>query len=283
MLSSRGAAPEMVDWQGRGYFAYPGGLAMPAGTEGGQLPQAGDHIGWLDALSRAKHGDFSLLPRLVGLGGADPHPVMRRLCAELLGDAGPTSVVDTIATRLATEELGLERTLSWGAVLTRRGKLADIPIVLAAFERVATFSDAEILPVHLSGCLETGYELCDHQAYDSLQRYRQAVLDRCAALEDGFGTDQICVCGGELLSVAGLARRMLQRLREPCFPFELRRRFECATGIDCSSFFSERVFRPVQASAILQGFLEGPHASRFESGVRYFWGHRIPDQVADDG
>lgn len=274
---SRDAAPAVVDWERRGYFAYPAIRTMPTERYGGQLPQERDYLAWLDALTRAKSGDFSLVPGLVGLGGADSHPVIRRLCAELLGDAGPTSVVDIIATRLASEEVGLERALSWGAVLTRRGKLADIPIVLAAFERVATISDAEILPVHLSDCLETGYELCDHQAYDSLQSYRQAVLDRCAALADEFGTDQVYVCGGEPLSVIGLARRMLQHLQEPCFPFELRRRFECTTGIDCACFYHERAFRPVQASALLEGFLEDPYASRFERGVRYFFGRRIPD------
>ncbi|MCG6577016.1 hypothetical protein EGM97_20160 [Pseudomonas sp. AF32] len=275
---SRYGNPEMVDWQGRGYFAYPDVVTMPPGREVGRLPQEGDYFQWLEALRRAKLGDFSLLPGLVELGSGDTHPVNRRLCAELLGDAGPTSTVDSLATRLASEEVGLELTLAWGAVLTRRGKLADMPIVLAAFERVATISDAEILPVHLSGCLETGYELCDHQDYDSLESYRNAVLNRCAELAGRFGTDQVCVDGGEPLSVIGLAQRILRRLREPCFPFELRRRFECATGIDCSSFYHDRVFRPMQASALLEAFLEDPHASRFESGVRYFFGHRIPDQ-----
>ena len=266
---SRYGNPEMVDWQGRGYFAYPDGMTTP--------PQRDDYLAWLQALGRAKLGDFSQMPGLVELGSGDTHPVNRRLCAELLGDAGPASTVDTIAKRLACEEVGLELTLAWGAVLTRRGKLADIPIVLAAFERVATLSDAEILPVHLSECLETGYEFCDHQDYDSLDSYRHAVLNRCAELAGRFGTDQVCVDGGEPLSVVGLAQRILRRLREPYFPFELRRRFECATGIDCSCFYHDRVFRPMHASAFLETFLEDAQASRFKNGVRYFFGHRIPD------
>lgn len=279
MQWSRYGNPEMVDWEGRGYFAYPDAGTMLPKREGGQLPQEGDYFRWLDALRRAKLGDFSALPGLIELGSGDTHPVNRRLCAELLGDAGPASTVDTLATRLASEEVDLELTLAWGAALTRRGKLADIPIVLAAFERVAAISDAEILPVHLSGCLETGYELCDHQAYDSLDSYRHAVLNRCAELADRFGTDQVCVDGGEPLRVIGLAQRILRRLREPCFPFELRRRFECATGIDCSSFYHERMFRPMQASALLEAFLQESQANGFESGVRYFFGHRIPDQI----
>lgn len=279
MQWSRYGNPEMVDWEGRGYFAYPDAGTMLPKREGGQLPQEGDYFRWLEALKRAKLGDFSALPGLIELGSGDTHPVNRRLCAELLGDAGPASTVDTLATRLASEEVDLELTLAWGAALTRRGKLADIPIVLAAFERVAAISDAEILPVHLSGCLETGYELCDHQAYDSLDSYRHAVLNRCAELADRFGTDQVCVDGGEPLGVIGLAQRILRRLREPCFPFELRRRFECATGIDCSSFYHERMFRPMQASALLEAFLQESQANGFESGVRYFFGHRIPDQI----
>ncbi|OBU66494.1 hypothetical protein A9K58_12110 [Stenotrophomonas maltophilia] len=122
----------------------------------------------MEALKRAKLGDFSQMPGLVELGSGDTHPVNRRLCAELLGDAGPAATVDAIAARL-------------------------------------------------------------------------------------------------------------RRLREPCFPFELRRRFECATGIDCSCFYQERVFRPMHASALLEAFLEDSDAGGFESGVRYFFGHRIPD------
>ncbi|CAM4526975.1 hypothetical protein [Corallococcus exiguus] len=274
---SRYGNPEMVNWEGRGYFAYPEVMTMPLKGEGERLPQEGDYFQWLEALRRAKLGDFSQMPELVELGSGDTHPVNRRLCAELLGDAGPASTVDTIAERLASEEVGLELTLAWGAVLTRRGKLADVPIVLAAFERVATISDAEILPVHISGCLETEYELSDHQDYDSLDSYRNAVLNRCAELADRFGTDQVCVDGGEQLSVIGLAHRILRRLREPYFPFELRRRFECAAGIDCSSFYLDRTFRPMQASALLEAFLEDSHATWFKSGVRYFFGHRIPD------
>ncbi|WP_260955703.1 hypothetical protein [Pseudomonas citri] len=274
---SRYGNPEMVDWEGRGYFAYPDVVTIAPKRESGQLPQQDDYFRWLEALRWAKLGDFSPMPGLVELGRGDTHPVNRRLCAELLGDAGPASTVDTIATRLACEEVGLELTLAWGGVLTRRGKLADIPIVLAAFERVATISDAEILPVYLSACLETGYELCDHQDYDSLDSYRHAVLNRCAELTGRFGTDQVCVDGGEPLSVIGLAQRILRRLREPYFPFELRRRFECATGIDCSCFYHDRVFRPLHASALLEAFLEGAHATGFKSGVRYFFGHRIPD------
>lgn len=269
--------PEMVDWQGRGYFAYPGAATWPSRRKDRQAPQEGDCFQWMEALKRAKLGDFSQMPGLVELGSGDTHPVNRRLCAELLGDAGPAATVDAIAARLASEDVGLELTLAWGAVLMRRGKLADIPIVLAAFERAATISDAEILPVHISGCLEMEDKLCDHEDYDSLDSYRKAVLDRCAELADRFGTDQVCVDGGEPLSVTGLARRILRRLREPCFPFELRRRFECATGIDCSCFYQERVFRPMHASALLEAFLENSDAGGFESGVRYFFGHRIPD------
>jgi hypothetical protein len=271
---SRYGNPQMVDWEGQGYFAYPATIA-PAPV--GQLPEAGHYAQWIEALRRAKLGDFSWGPALVELASGETHPVNRRLCAELLGDAGSTSTIDAIACRLASEEVGFELTLSWASVLTRRGKLADIPIVLSAFERVAEISDAEIVPVQISDCLETEYALADHQEYDSLDDYRQAVLKRCEELAAKFGTDQVLVEGGAKLSVIDLAKRIVQRLREPYFPSQLRRRFECATGIDCSSFYQDRVLKPLQASALLEEFLESPLSTRFEDGVRYFFGHRIPD------
>jgi hypothetical protein len=56
-----------------------------------------------------------------------------------------------------------------------------------------------------------------------------------------------------------------------------RRRFEASTGIDCSGFYKDRNFQPLTAAAILEDFLESPEVARYEEGVRYFFGHRIPE------
>ncbi|NVB40421.1 hypothetical protein G6O69_21455 [Pseudenhygromyxa sp. WMMC2535] len=62
-------------------------------------------------------------------------------------------------------------------------------------------------------------------------------------------------------------------------PSWVRRRFEAATGIDCRAMFDPKVkgrWRPLQAAAIAERFLASPEAERYEDGVRYFFGHRIP-------
>lgn len=272
---SRYGNPEMVDWEDRGYFAYGMGVAATAASRRADLlPQADDHIRWQLALAKAKRGDFSGIPALIELAAGDTHPTNRRLCAELLGDAGPASAVDAIAGRLSSGEPSFELTLAWSSVLMRRGRLSDVPIVLAAFEQVAEIRDADILAVHISECLESGYDLADPQDHRSFAHYRHAVLARCAELADRYGSDEVLLDAGERLSVNGLARRTLERLREPYFPCELRRRFECATGIDCSSFYNRRTFNPMAATALLEDFLKG--ATAHEDGVRCFFGHRIP-------
>jgi hypothetical protein len=65
-------------------------------------------------------------------------------------------------------------------------------------------------------------------------------------------------------------------LDRPYFRSSLRRSFEAATGIDCRSWYRDRTLCPPAAVATLQRFL-GTDAARFEPGVRYFWGHRIPE------
>ena len=269
--------PVMVDWEDRGYFAYLD-TALPVQTNAARGTPEGHYSQWLDALRCARQGDFSRIPPLVTICASDTHPVCRRLSAELIGDAGPGACVDAVAHRLAGGTDNFEVTLSWCRVLLRRARLADIAVVLDAYERVATVPDAGIIPVLISDCLETDSDLSDAEEFDSLSSYRSAVQERCRELVDRWGSDQVMVFGGEPAGVRQLAQKMLDRLREPDFPAEMRRRFEVATGIDCTSFYHDGALQPLQAAALLEAFLEDKNAQRFEDNVRYFFGHPIPAQ-----
>jgi len=269
--------PVAVNWEGHGYFGYPSsGQEMAAGE--GLLPQAGDFERWVAALEQAKGGNFSGIPGLLEICTGDTHPVNRDLCAELIGDAGPDSMIDFISLRLAEGGDDFEITLALAGILAQRSKLADIPIILDAFERMADIEDAEIMPVWISDCLEGEGVLSDHGNFDSLEAYRMAVERRYAQLAGASGSDQVIVVHGELFGVARLAEQVLRRLRQPFFPSYLRRRLEAATGIDCSSFYEDGTFMPLQAAALIEEFLDSPQARHFEDGVRYFFGHRIPDR-----
>jgi hypothetical protein len=268
--------PIMVDWESRGYFAYLEEAPQAAATGGNLLPQAAHWPQWLEALRRARAGDFSAIAPLLEIIPSDTHPVTRTLCAELVGDAGPDSCIDSVANRTAKVIDDFEVTLSWCDILTRRGKLADIPIVLDAFGRVADIQDANIIPILISDCLDSDSELSDPDEFDSLQGYKESVLRRCHELAEQLGTDQALVVYGGPFGVIRLAELILARLGEPNFPVDLRRRFEVATGIDCSSFYLDRQFQPLRAAALIEAFLEDPGVSRYRDGERYFFGHPIP-------
>ena len=54
--------------------------------------------------------------------------------------------------------------------------------------------------------------------------------------------------------------------------------FEGHTGIRCNHFFtSNGKFLPHTAAATIEDFLESESSSNYKAGVRYFFGHRIPD------
>lgn len=86
---------------------------------------------------------------------------------------------------------------------------------------------------------------------------------------------------GHRLNICLVAQRFLERLRrgEDSARVELgRMHLEATTGLDCSDFFDSKYrLRPLAAAAIVEHFLESPAATDFEPGVRYFFGHRIPD------
>ena len=268
--------PETLNWQGRGYFAYEAVDALPAPADCDKLSAQQPYPAWTSALTQARQGDFAPVSSLLQMANGDTHPVIQRLCEDLLGDAGPARTLDEIADRVSAPGLDYEQVMGWCGVLTRRGRLADIAVVLDAFERIVEIEDAEIIPVKISEYLEAGYELADHTGFDSFQHYRQAVLARRDDLASQFGSDQALVVHGQRLSMTTLAERIVNRAREPHFPTCLHRVFEASTGIDCSSFYEAGRFKPMQAAALMETFLESPLSRQFEDGVRYFFGHRIP-------
>jgi hypothetical protein len=53
---------------------------------------------------------------------------------------------------------------------------------------------------------------------------------------------------------------------------------EANTGLDCRGFYDrDFMLRPLAAAAIVEDFVESGEANKYLPGVRYFFGHRIPD------
>lgn len=262
----------MINWRAGGYFAYPQ-MAVTA-----KESAANPTLLWYAALSRARDGDFDLMSDLVPVCADDSNPILSKLSSELLGDAAPDSVIDSIVARLQRNADNYEVVLEFCSVLHARGMLADVRVLLDAFEGIVEIEDAEIITVYLSDCLEKeAGPLSDHRRFATFSDYRRAVEQRAQELSETFGTDRILLLAGEPFGVQRLARKMLGHLGEPDFPIFLRRRFEASTGIDCSSFYREREFQPLRAGALIETFLEDPGNARFRDGQRYFFGHPIPD------
>ncbi len=217
------------------------------------------------------------MPSVIPLCLQTEDPVLGQLASYLLGDAGTFSCFQTIIEELcAAENPGI--ILDFCRALHFRGMLSDVPIILQAYERISMFNDADIIPVWLSNLLEPEDDvLSEPEKFDDVKDYSAAVMDRYRQLSNDFGTDQVLVFREGRFGVVGQAKYILRRVGEPFVRGELRHRFEASTGVNCSSFYKKGVIQPLAAAALLEEFLESPEAEKYEEGVRYFFGHRIPE------
>ena len=163
-------------------------------------------------------------------------------------------------------------------------QLWSVPIMLEIYLVTRDRPDAELLAFSISDILEAEpgpvflAELPDHE-------YRESVLEIYGRLCDALGSSEVAVRHGRPFSVLSTARHLLAMLTSPELDAEdvpeERMYFEAATGVDCRDFFDEaHELRPLAAASIVEEFLGSPEAARYEDGVRYFFGHRIPDRAA---
>jgi hypothetical protein len=194
-----------------------------------------------------------------------------------LGDAGTSGCFEAIIRELIATS-STELTINFCDALATRGKLADVPLILESYEYVATIEDAAVIPSHLSNLLEPEVgAIADPSQLPSVDEYHAIVMERYQELATSFGTDQLSVLRGAEFGVVPLARQILDRARRPYFPSDLSRRFSTSTGIDSAQFYKNKEFQPLSTAAVVEAFLDSPEAAKYEDGVRYFFGHRIPD------
>lgn len=266
-------------WDDRGYFA----TAAPADDP--LLQKTGDVPFWLETqelLAQAKAGDFGRLERLLDIHQATLRAhLLPWVCAQILGDAGTPSCFSRMIREL-DDSVDPDVAGDFCHAFEAWGSLSSIPAIIQAYDRGFGAELLKTVPLILSTLLEPEWgPLSKFPTEDALIEYEDRVLERYDALKQKFGTDQVILLHGERFSVVSVARRMLRGLdgggsERAMRPF-YRRRFEASTGIDCSGFYKDGEFQPLTAAAILEDFLESPEAARYEEGVRYFFGHRIPE------
>ncbi len=262
-----------VEWHGESYFDCP---PPPVDTSLPPDPMTDPWLWWQVAFHRAEGGDFSLLPRLMEIVLQADDPFLEAKCTILFGDAG-TSVCFEAIIRELTATSSAELTIDLCEALATRGRLADVPIILDAYGRVADIEDAAVIPSQLSDVLESEVGVvADPSQLPSLDEYHIHVMNRYQALVEKFGDDQLLVLRGEKFGVVSLAKQILDRACRPFFRNDLSRRFLASTGINGAQFYKNGVFQPLTTVAIVEEFLESTEAERYEDGVRYFYGHRIP-------
>ena len=262
-----------INWTAKGYFGVP---PPPDAKQPASLAHDPWQL-WTVACHRAKQGDFALLPNLISLCKQVEDPVLAQSASYLLGDAGTAGCFSIMEQELDSIEY-VGTILDYCRALHFRGKLANVPLILRAYERIATDSDADVVPVWLSNLLEPeDGVLSESIQFEDLEDYLDAVRARYKQVTDELGTDQVFVYRGEVFGVQRLARYILRRVKQPFVRSELRHRFEAATGIDCSPFYKRGELQPLAAAALVEEFLESPDAAKYQDGFRYFFGHRIPD------
>jgi hypothetical protein len=263
--------PIRLNWRGAGYHAFPLSRRDP------DLPDASGWAEFERILEKAKRGDFSAIPEIVNLYDKAESWLLSGASIALLGDAGTPKAFERVlpvvqALMDPTYEVYLSKALAFW------GKLAVVPPIVTGWQALEGFQDAEDIPPVLSMMLEEAPgAIADAPDHSHKVEYGTLVLAQYEKLKRKFGTDDVIVFRGDRFGVRRLAALVLADLAAGRFEPYMRRRFEAATGLDCSAFYREEALQALAISAIVEEFLESPDVAKYEDGVRYFFGHRIPE------
>jgi hypothetical protein len=273
----------LFEWDALGYHAnqasahYPDDVSVPPGSDP-----------WLVldiVLTHVKRGNFRSLSRLFSYVNMSVDPIFWIASAQLLGDAGPVSMLRRFIGQYEAEINNKTSVLVQAHIcntLHQSLLLWTVPLMLEMYLRSVSRRELGFVPIFLSRILEEEMGPI-FVATDPDPEYRQLVIDRFQELKDGFGTDNVPVSYGAKFSVPTLAARLLKYVTSidddfsPVTVMRDRHILEASTGLDCRGFFRDGVFEPLSTAAILEEFLLQLNPSTYEEGARYFFGHRIPD------
>jgi hypothetical protein len=268
-------------WMERGYFHSGNPPTNPLSPD--SLNSADAWIVVTSVLENAKRGKHAPVSRLKDIVARDDiSAFLVHVCLSLIGDAGRQRDLQDLASMMTNPKLRVEACHgAWGA-----GCLWLAPHMLKAW------SDSRLEDHRASISLYLALMLEDHWLGDiacsldsTPEGYVRLVDQHIGKLRSAVPSDQTPVWWGKPFGVRAVADQMRELLvpeaEEPSnlrgmFP-HLRRKFEAATGIDCSRFYRDEELQPLAAAALIDAFLESPEAAKYEDGVRYFFGHRIPD------
>jgi len=267
--------PYQIDWQGHGYFTPS--LYPPVPPDLSHLHSEWSALQYHFALAR--QGEFGRLGELIEIARETQSGMMQQYFLYLLSDAAPFSTLRQLADD-ALDSWYPEYPVEVAIALIHSGILSLVPDVLELYAR--RVDHATSLPLTLSFRLEPTPGLVAEKLPedDDAEIYTAKIAEYHAQLTTHMGRADSPVLQGELMGVRRLAELYPDALADREYAWrwsKYRRFFEAATGIDMSDCYEARNTKPLTAAAKLEAFLSSPEAQRYEHGVRYFWGHRIPE------
>jgi hypothetical protein len=270
-----------------GYFPEP---TPPDFPELRESPAGREWTRTEEIFNELKTGEFTRVEQLLEIYRRVEDGVLRATIRTLLGDAGTFSCFQRMreeleAERKTEDEMALyyyrDKAIHYGDAFVAWGMLDAVPVILDNYLtlRLAKIREIDLLPIYLSLMLERDWGLISVEPpAEALEEYLGLVMERYEELRGQYGSGSVLVYNGEPCGVRYFARRLAgdvgPKHRDEA---ELRRRFEASTGIDCHGFYGDNGFQPLVAAKIAEEFLNSPEAAKYEDGVRYFFGHRIPN------
>jgi hypothetical protein len=237
-----------------------------------------------ETLERAKLGDHSGIRELAEYLRSDSPPLLLRGCVSLIADAGSKDDLETLAQMLFSQIPYLRLEAAWA--IRTAGLVMFTPIVLEAWRQAPDSSQRNSLALCLSYLLDSvGGPIGSHEEY-ARDEYSLLVNDRFLEVMEKAEGPNVQAWRGKTWSVVELARYMLELAENQSerpsdlgvYFVGLRHRFEAATGLDCREFYHQRVFQPGAVVDCIESFLESDASAKFQAGIRYFFGHMVPNQ-----
>jgi hypothetical protein len=254
-------------------------------------------------LARAQQGDFSHIRQIIRLMKEHDSAWVWSHCSGLLAYAGSADdfrlLVATFNREIANQdgatiewiiEILAESTLLWTVphiIDYHRRMLPDDRLrYCGAVERLSFMLEAEQGDVAKGPedlLLNPNHEFWEDDDWSlDFPPYEAMLLDQAKQLESRLPPGAWAVFRNEPLSlpkIAELALSKVQRNRDCEILATARMLLEAYTGRDMRGFYRLEDYKldPLAAGAMLEDMLESGELERFEPGVRYFFGHRIPD------
>ncbi len=254
-----------------GYFCH-----SPLVPPTAQIP-VGDDWPWLTfqiCLREVKLGNRDVLTRLASLVKPVAEFDMFPLAAiTVLADAADDIVIAPWR-KLIQESNNSDFIFELCCGLLRRGMLRDVPLVLAAYQRIQDNPDSKYLQQLFNELFPFAPIL--ENKHIEVSSFCEMITARADALAAKLGGTDFPIFRGSLATTQAVAREVIDLQFGSRVTWDLKDRFERTTGIDCSDWeVIGGTFDATIAAKTAQRFLDSGGGEQETPGELYFFGHPI--------